>query len=68
MILGILVAISIFALLGAMLTVSKATLGVGLVGLACYLGIMARLVQADIQHNLLRAELKTLAPPDREAP
>lgn len=34
-----------------LLSLSQATLGIGLIGLACFCGITARLIQADHQHR-----------------
>ena len=41
------------------LSLSQATLGVGLLSLACLLGIFARLLQAEQQHRELRKLLQT---------
>jgi len=41
-----------------LLTMSQATMGVGLMGGACLLGIMARIYQAMQQHETLTALLK----------
>lgn len=51
------IIITIVALYGVA-TLSQATLGVGLLALACELGIVARLAQARSQHN---AQMKLLA-------
>jgi len=42
-----LIVLSIFALLGGLLSLSNATMGVGVICVACYLAIMARIAQAD---------------------
>ena len=42
-----LIAVSVLVLIGGALTLSQATMGVGLVAVACYLAILARLVQAN---------------------
>lgn len=48
-----------FAAIGfGLLSLTEATLGVGLVGAACYLGILARLCQADDQMHRFWKALK----------
>jgi hypothetical protein len=47
------IIIGILLALGSILAVSNATLGVWFVCLACFLGILARLLQADNQHRAL---------------
>lgn len=42
-----LVFLSILVAVAGLLLTSRATLGVSLIGLACYLGIVARIMQAD---------------------
>jgi hypothetical protein len=51
------IIITIVALYGVA-SLTQATLGVGLLALACELGIVARLAQARSQHN---AQMKLLA-------
>lgn len=41
-------------------SLSNATLGAGLVGAACFLGIAARMAQADIQHQRLMRHMSEL--------
>lgn len=55
-----LVVTSILAVVYGILSLSQATMGVGLVGAALWLGVMARLAQSRAQH---RETLKALAPP-----
>ena len=43
---GILIILGILALAVGFLSLTEATLGVGIVGLACFLGILARIAQA----------------------
>jgi len=43
----VLVILAILAGIGGLLYLSQATQGVGLIGLACFLGILARLAQAE---------------------
>jgi len=42
-----LVILALLVLGAGVLSLSQATLGVGLIGIACFLGIMARLAQAE---------------------
>lgn len=42
-----LIALGILFALAGLFTASQATLGVALIGLACFLGIMARIAQAS---------------------
>ena len=48
-----LVFLSILVAVAGGLFVTKATLGVALIGAACYLGIVARILQADKNHDAL---------------
>ena len=50
--LGMLTCIAL-ALLG-MLAITKGTLGVGTIGLACAIGITARILQAEANHTALK--------------
>lgn len=52
----LLVILAILIALGAVLNLTQATVGVGLMALACLVAIFARLAQATVQH----AELKRL--------
>ena len=52
----LLVVLALLIALAAAAYLTQATLGVGLMALACLLGILARLAQATVQH----AELKRL--------
>ena len=45
---------SILAGLGGLLFLSQATMGVGIIGFALLLGVFARLLQAQANHNDLR--------------
>jgi len=47
----LLILVSIFFALGGLSMLSNATLGVGLLTFACFLGIMARLAQSAAQHT-----------------
>ena len=47
-------------LVGLVLT-SQATIGVGLIAVACYLGIVVRVIQASGQHDDVLRKLKRLA-------
>ena len=52
----------ILALLGAFIGavfLSNATMGVGFIGGACLLGILARIAQASIQHQELIQKIKS---------
>jgi hypothetical protein len=56
---AILIVLSVAVLLYGVLSLSEATLGVGLICIACYLGIMARITQAsDYNRRSARAELE----------
>jgi hypothetical protein len=57
----VLVALAIGAF-GA-LSLSQATLGVGIICLACLLGILGRIAQAYEQHKEIRKLLQKNAPP-----
>ena len=46
-----LIILSLLALVAGVLSLSNATLGVGLIGVACYIGILARLLQAATYQN-----------------
>ena len=46
-----LILISVACLLGGIVSLTQVTLGVGLIGAACYLGIMARVTQANDEFN-----------------
>lgn len=52
----ILIILSIIVAVGGALSLSNATMGVGIIGLACMLACFARIAQASSQH----AELKQL--------
>lgn len=53
-IMGALIAVAlILAAVGLLLT-SNATIGVGLIGLACFAGILARIAQASYHHTIDR--------------
>lgn len=51
----LLVTFSILALLGGFLFISEATMGVGVIGFGCGLGILARIAQAGAQHKAAMA-------------
>ncbi|MGD1146939.1 MAG: hypothetical protein ABR961_03180 [Thermoanaerobaculaceae bacterium] len=52
----VLILVALLAVLGGLMSLSQATIGVGIVALACFLAILARIAQAKEQH----AELKRL--------
>jgi len=47
----LLILVSILVVAVGFLELTQTTFGVGLIGFACYLGILARLLQADRQHK-----------------
>jgi hypothetical protein len=47
----LLVVLSVFVVIGGLLFASQVTAGVAIIGIACWMGIMARIAQADSQHN-----------------
>jgi len=51
-----LVILGLLVVLGGILSLTQATLGVGLIAIGCLLAILARLAQAEAQHR------KTLPP------
>jgi hypothetical protein len=51
-----LVILGLLVVLGGILSLTQATLGVGLIAIGCFLAILARLAQAEVQHR------KTLPP------
>jgi hypothetical protein len=56
---SLLIVLAFILLLVSVLFINEATLGVGLIGAACFLGILARLVQAaEHQAQLLDALAK----------
>lgn len=46
-----LVIASILAAAAGLMSVTEATMGVYLVGVACWLGVLARIQQASVQHE-----------------
>ncbi|WP_158606133.1 hypothetical protein [Simplicispira hankyongi] len=46
-----LVILGILVVIGGILSLSQATLGVGLIAIGCFLAILARLAQAEAQHR-----------------
>lgn len=58
---GILFVLSVLAAGYGTLMLTEATQGVGFIGLAAVLGIYARLAQADMNHEKLKAQLRALA-------
>lgn len=50
---GLLILLGILALGAGLLFLSEATTGVGIIGVACFLGILARIAQASEQHQKL---------------
>jgi len=55
-----LVVLAVLAGLIGSVLLSQATLGVGIIGGACLLGILARICQADKDNRLLREEIAEL--------
>ena len=55
-----LVVLAVLAGLIGSVLLSQATLGVGIIGGACLLGILARICQADKDNRLLRDEMADL--------
>jgi hypothetical protein len=47
MLVRLLAVIALLVALAGLISLSQATLGVGLIGFGCFLGILARLVQAS---------------------
>jgi hypothetical protein len=62
----ILVGLSLIAGFAGLMSLSEATMGVGIIGLACLFGIFARIEQARAQHYKLMGSLKNRLP-DTEA-
>lgn len=59
MVLAIILIIAALGLAGwGFLNLTQATYGVGLIGLACFLAILARLAQADAHHNAQSKKLE----------
>lgn len=56
------VLLSVLAAMAGLLFLSEATTGVGIIGLACYFGILARIGQADAQHKKLMAAIEESQP------
>ena len=48
---AILMILAIIAAIAGAMSLSQATLGVGTIALACFLGILARLAQAEAHHR-----------------
>ena len=46
-----LVILGLLVVLGGILSLTQATLGVGLIAIGCFLAILARLAQAEAQHR-----------------
>ena len=46
-----LVILGILVVLGGILSLTQATMGVGLIAIGCFLAILARLAQAEAQHR-----------------
>lgn len=58
--LPILLAVSILFVVGGMMSLSQATLGVGSVAIGCAFGIFARIVQAGRQHQAMIDALQVI--------
>ena len=50
----VLVILAVLAAVLGTFTLSQATLGVGIIGLGCLAGILARVAQAEAHHSELR--------------
>ena len=61
MLTGILVVLALLAGVAGLVSLSQATLGVGVMGMACLLAIFARIVQASDQHGELKKRLGEIA-------
>ena len=61
----ILVLLSLLATIIGFLTLTQATMGVGILAVACILAIFARIAQADAQHKELK---KMLGPHENKSP
>ena len=48
---GFLIVLGLLAAAGGLLSLSEATTGVGIIGFGCFLGVLARIAQADKQHK-----------------
>jgi len=54
---------SVLFVLGGFVSMSQATIGVGSVAIACYLAIVARILQASAHADRLAAKVDALKPP-----
>jgi hypothetical protein len=57
---AVMVIVSVLAIIVGFLLSSQATTGVVIIGIACWAGIMARIIQASGQHNFLIKHLEYL--------
>jgi len=55
---------SVLFVLGGFVSMSQATIGVGSVAIACFLDIVARILQASGHADRLAAKVDALKPPD----
>lgn len=55
---GLLLLLSVLAALASFMFVSEATMGVWVLGAACWLAILARLMQAEKQHTAVMRVLR----------
>ena len=51
---GLLILLALIAAGAGTLFLSEATTGVGILAISCFLGILARIAQADAQHKELK--------------
>lgn len=58
---GFLVLLSVLAGVVGFMLLTEATLGAGIIGVACLLGVLARLAQADQHHKTLMRESQSQA-------
>lgn len=59
---AILVILSLLFVLGSVLFISDATLGVGIIGIAGVLAIWARIAQANDHHKMMMKKLDEVSP------
>lgn len=55
---GVLIFVGVLLLIGGLFTLTNATLGVGLIGIAIFLSVLARLAQARTQQRELIENLR----------
>lgn len=58
-----LIFLALLAAVAGIFMLTEATLGIGVIAMACFLGILARITQAGSHQNELKRELKSIRQP-----